>query len=63
MNILRAGAVALLVIITIAVANAQVPSVRKRMGLNGPVLTVRLEINQYSWQDSRWEHGASPIAA
>jgi len=44
-----------IVALCIGVTNAQVPSVLRRMGLNGPVRTINVEFNQYHWGDSRWD--------
>lgn len=60
MYLLRACATAVFVTLAIGVTNAQIPSELTRMGFNGPVRTVWLEIHEYSWEDSQWE-GREPI--
>ena len=51
----RWSGIATLIILAIGVANAQIPSVRQRMGLNGPVREIRERYQEYWWDDSRVE--------
>ena len=57
----RSCAIVALVIIAIEVTNAQIPSVLRRQGFNGPVRTVHREFRQYSWENSRWDPSGDPI--
>ncbi len=55
MNILhKVGACVVFVAVCSGVTNAQVPSVLRRMGLNGPVRKIRVEFQEYHWEDSKW---------
>jgi hypothetical protein len=47
----------LFLILAAEVATAQVPSEMKRMGLNGPVRTIRERYQVYSPGDTRWDPG------
>src|SRR5215510_9317006 len=53
----RCSAIVALVILAIGIAHAQIPSVRQRMGLNGPVRNIRERFQEYYWRDSRWDPG------
>ena len=56
MNIVRQiTACAVVVASCIGVTTAQIPSVLRRMGLNGPVRTIHLELNEYHWEDPGWD--------
>ena len=50
-----------LVVLAAGVAHAQVPSVLRRSGLNGPVRTIQLELRDYRWERSRWDGGEEPV--
>ena len=59
---LRASCViAVLVTAAIGVTIAQIPSEMRRTGFNGEVRIVRLEIKEYSWEDSQWKSWGDPI--
>ena len=49
------------VMIAFRVTNGQIPSELIRMGLNGRVRTIKLEIRTYNWEDSRWESAGDPV--
>lgn len=51
------------VTLTVSIANAQIPSARQRMGYNGPVRSVRFEVQDFSWDDPRWEVRGEPVHA
>ena len=56
MNIVsKIAACVVLVALCIGVTNAQIPSVLRRMGLNGPVRVIHVEFNQYHWEDPGWD--------
>ena len=55
----RCHVLTLAILLTLAsgVANAQIPSQLTRMGFNGPVRTVKVELQDYRWENSRWDPG------
>ncbi|HEU4506768.1 MAG TPA: hypothetical protein VFR78_00925 [Pyrinomonadaceae bacterium] len=53
----HAFVVAILLTVAGGVANAQIPSQRTRMGFNGPVRTVKVELQDYTWENSGWDPG------
>lgn len=61
MKILRAFTSLILVALAVGVANAQIPSERTRMGLNGPVRIIRREYQEYRWENSQWDPIGDPI--
>ncbi len=52
---IRIGVSIWVLALAIGIANAQAPSVLRRDGLNGPVRAIRLEFQDYDWEDSRWK--------